>query len=37
MNDSHAEVTDGLLTDETVILYPNDVLDDGSAVKTRKQ
>jgi HlyD family secretion protein len=36
MNDSHAEITNGLLADETVILYPNDVLEDGSPVKSRE-
>lgn len=35
MNDSHAEVLEGMNEDETVILYPNDVLKDGSLIETR--
>ena len=35
LNASHAEVTDGLLAEEIVILYPNDVLEDGSRVVSR--
>jgi len=36
MNDQFAEVTQGLLAGETVILYPNDMLEDGSRVAFRK-
>ncbi len=35
MNQTHAEVLDGLLVDENVILYPNDVLEHGSLVQPR--
>ncbi len=35
MNDRHAEVLDGLGEDATVVLYPNDMLKDGSLVETR--
>ena len=35
MNQTHAEVLDGLLVDENVILYPNDVLEHGSLVRPR--
>lgn len=35
MNQSEAEVLEGLQVDESVILYPNDQLEDGSPVETR--
>lgn len=35
MNQTHAEVLDGLLVDENVILYPNDVLEHESLVQPR--
>jgi HlyD family secretion protein len=35
MNQSHAEVLEGLQVDEDVILYPNDVLEHGSLVDPR--
>lgn len=35
MNDSHAEVLEGLSEGVTVVLYPNDMLKDGSLVERR--
>ena len=35
MNQGYAEVLGGLKVDEEVILYPSDVLDDGSLVEPR--
>ncbi|MCR9139686.1 MAG: HlyD family efflux transporter periplasmic adaptor subunit [Alphaproteobacteria bacterium] len=35
MSDSHAEVLDGLSDATSVVLYPNDVLKDGSLVEMR--
>lgn len=35
MNDSHAEVLDGLSADMHVVLYPSDTLKDGSLVEMR--
>ena len=36
LNSKHAEVLDGLKQDEIVVLYPNDLLEDGSLVEERQ-
>ena len=35
MDGSHAQVLEGLQADDVVILYPNDVVEDGSLVEER--
>lgn len=37
MNASHAEITGGLEAGETVILYPSDLIADGSPIEIRNQ
>ena len=36
LNSRYAEVLDGLKQDEIVVLYPNDLLEDGSLVEERQ-
>ncbi|MDF2370236.1 MAG: HlyD family efflux transporter periplasmic adaptor subunit [Rhizobiaceae bacterium] len=36
LNSKHAEVLNGLKQDEIVVLYPNDLLEDGSLVEERQ-
>ena len=35
MNDTHAEVLDGLASGDLVVLYPNDQLVEGSLIEVR--